>query len=671
MNKKVYPVRDIRLPVLLIFLFFNFCLYAQKMEDMSPSQLKKMGISADKMNDPYQAIDFYEKYLELGKSDPMISYRIAENYRLARNYKKAAENYEVAYQLEPDKYPKALFYQARMEQSMANYEKARELYSLFRDEYRGAKDSYEMRKLAENGMEGCRMGISDSLKKNALISHMDESINKAHIESSPILHAGKLLYTSLPMDALDYFSLEKTILPKRKFYYAEENMYGWKSTSLWEEIDFPENANISSGAFSVDGTSFYFSACSPSSDGRMSCKIWRSTRSSGDWSEPEPLSGNINHDYYTSTQPALGLDSKGREILYFVSDRSGGKGGLDIWYSRFDKRDNLFDKARNCGSDINSKGDEYTPFVHPLNNSLYFSSDGHPGYGGLDVFKSVGERSKWEEVKNIGSPINSQYDELYFTLAPTGEDGFFASNREGSVALKNEHCCDDLYSFVYPDFIEIKLKAEVVDKKSGQAVEGAKIQLYAVMKGSREEVLLKEFRSESSQFKLPLEANQEYVLKVKKEDYLLSEIPVLTSGFHSSTEIFTEVKLEEIPFTAMVIENIYYEFDSAELTEDAKITIDTTIYPIMLNNPEIIAEISSHTDSKGTEGYNRHLSQKRAESVVKYLRQKGIPKDRMHAKGYGEIKPIAKNEHEDGSDNPDGRAKNRRTEFKVIDIIEQ
>lgn len=664
-------MRDIKFSILLFFLFSTFCIYAQEMENMSPAQLKKMGISADKMGDPYQAIDFYSNYLELGKTDPLITFRIAENYRLARNYKKAAEYYESAYKLEPEKYPKALFYQARMEQSMANYEKAQELFSLFSDEYREAEDSYEMRKLAENGMEGCKLAISDSLKKNAIISHLDESINKAHIESSPILYRGKLLYTTLPIDDIEYYSLEDGQIPRRKFYFVEENMYGWKSKALWDEIDFPENANISSGAFSVDGNSFYFSVCNPRSDGKMNCKIWRSRKNGNDWSDPEPLSDNINHDYYTSTQPTLGLDNKGREILYFVSDRSGGKGGLDIWYSRFDKRDNLFDEARNCGSDINSKGDEYSPFVHPLNNSLYFSSDGHPGYGGLDVFKSFGERSKWEKVKNIGSPINSAFDELYFTLGPTGEKGFFASNREGSVPLKNEHCCDDLYSFVYPDFIQIKLKGEIVDKQSSEPLEGTKIQLYAVTEGSRKEILIKEITPGSNHFELPLEAGQEYVLKAKKDGYLLSEIPVLTAGLHSSAEIFTEVKLEEIPFTAMIIENIYYEFDSAELTEDAKNTIDTTIYPIMLNNPEIIAEISSHTDSKGTEGYNRHLSQKRAESVVKYLRQKGISKQRMQAKGYGESKPIAENKHEDGSDNPAGRAKNRRTEFKVVDIIEQ
>ena len=663
-------MRDFKLSILLLVLSLSTGLSAQDKENLSPRELKNLGISADRMNDPYQAIDFYEKYLEAEKDDAMIRYRIAENYRLARDYKNAAENYETAYQLKPEKYSKALYYQAQMQQSLGNYEKAIELNELFRDEYRGAKDAIEMRRLADIAIEGCKLAISDSLRKDAIISHLDKSINKAHIESSPIYRNGKLYYTSLPMDKLEYIPVDKEDVPKRQFYFAEEDINGWRSAGLWEEINFPENSNISSGAFSPDGNSFYFSVCDPVADGKILCKIWKAEKFGSEWTEPQPLSENVNHHYFTSTQPAVGIDHKGREVLYFISDRDGGKGGLDIWYNRYNERKAQFDEARNCGSKINSRGDEYSPFVHPLSNSLFFSSNGHPGYGGLDVFKSTGERSKWVEPTNIGSPINSAVDELYFVLNDDGEKGFFASNRKESVPLKNQHCCDDLYSFVYPGFIRILLNGEIMDMKTGETLKGANVRLYTKDKGTQEEILVKELNIDSSKFDFPLESGQEYVLKVKKKDYLLSEIPILTQGLNKSTDLHIKIKMEEIPFTAMIIENIYYEFDSPELTKDAKNTIDTTIYPIMLNNPEIIAEISSHTDSKGTERYNEHLSQKRAESVVKYLRERWIDRKRLKAKGYGESKPIAKNQHDDGSDNPEGRAKNRRTEFKVIGIQE-
>lgn len=679
-NIKHCPVKDIRiLAFIIVGIISNQLLFSQNVdtEKYSAGTLKKIGISADRSNDPYLAIDFYEKYLEKAKVDAKINYRLAENYRKARNYKKALENYEIAYNTEPKKYTLSLYYQAQMQQALGNYQEALQLYDNFSSEYRGKSDSYEYRRLSKFAMEGCQLALADSLNSNVVVSHLNESINKAHIESSPIVLENKLLFTSLPMSGLETYPASSDSFPRRKFYLAEEKDMQWKNSGLWEEIDFPEGKDISSGSISLDGNRFYFSACNTDSKNKTICEIWKSEKHGENWSKAEKLSESINQSNYTATQPAVGKDYKGREVLYFVSDRKGGKGGMDIWYSRYNDRVNEFTSARNAGSKINSIGDELSPFINPQNQNLYFSSNGHPGYGGLDIFKSVGERSKWLDPENIGKPFNSSHDELYYTLDSEGERGFFASNREKSVPLKNEHCCDDLFQFKHSDFVKIMFKGQVVDEE-GKSVQDANMRLYMLPRMKEreeddiaEEIFIKELNTDTDgKFEFRLESGYNYVIKTKKDDYLLDEAPFSTLGQKISIDVLHKVSLKKLPYEAMVLNKIYYENNQSALTDTAKATIDNSLFKIMSQNPEIVAEISSHTDSKGTEAYNKHLSQKRAESVVNYLRSKGIDKSRMIAVGYGESKPIAKNLNEDGTDNPEGQAINRRTEFKVIEKLE-
>ena len=284
-----------------------------------------MAVSAERINDSYQAIDFYEEYLSLAGEDPKINYRLAEQYRRSRNYKKAAEHYRKAFEAEPSKFPKALFYEAEMLQSLGNYEEAIPLYEQFRKEYRGEKDAYTFGRRAKAAVEGCQLAMADSLHQKVLIHHLNSSINKAHIESSPILFGDKLLFTSLPMNSLEYFPIEGDSFPNRAFYNAVQENNEWKNKGLWKEISFPEGANISSGAFSMDGNHFYFSVCGPGPFSNFICKIWKAERFGKKWAEPQPLSDQVNSMRYTSTQPAVGMDYKGREVLYFVSDRADGK----------------------------------------------------------------------------------------------------------------------------------------------------------------------------------------------------------------------------------------------------------------------------------------------------------------------------------------------------------
>lgn len=312
-----------------------------------------------------------------------------------------------------------------------------------------------------------------------------------------------------------------------------------------------------------------------------------------------------------------------------------------------------------------------TPFISKSNGKLYFSSDGHPGNGGLDIFESVGQRSRWEEPKNLENEINTPADELYYVLNPMASGGVFASNR--NTKNRKKYCCDDLFEFKSTDSIRLMLKGKIKQLASEKSKEliGAKVKIFRKDKSGEERYFQTlTITNDQGEFTLPLEPNQDYIVRVEKEGYLSEEKELSTKNQLSNKVYKSDFSLSEISEKAFQLEDIYYEYGKAELTQETYQSIDSTLLKIMQQNPEIIIEIGAHTDSKGSEGYNQNLSQRRAESVVKYLRKKGIEKSRLKAKGYGESQPVAPNTKPDGSDNPEGRALNRRTEFKVIGEIE-
>ena len=204
-----------------------------------------------------------------------------------------------------------------------------------------------------------------------------------------------------------------------------------------------------------------------------------------------------------------------------------------------------------------------------------------------------------------------------------------------------------------------------------QTITQATVEVYIKDKKTGEKFLVKTLESDKlGNYKTSIEAGQDYFIIIKKTDYLGASVDVTTQGITTSQEITKNLLLAKNPKEPLHIPNIQYEFDKSNILESSKIAIDTTVFSLMEANPEIIVEIQSHTDNKGSEQYNVKLSQSRAESVVSYLISKGIKKERLKAKGYGESKPIAKNENADGSDNPEGRAQNRRTDFKIIGVLD-
>lgn len=632
-------------------------------------EIKGTARTALRLGDTYTALFYYQEWAKLEPSNLKITNQVAELYWKTRNYIEAEKWCQKVVDENAEKYPLSLFYLGRAQMAQEKYEEAKKNFAKFKKMARDLKDP-GYRKLVSNDLESCDYAISmkDSTPVT-VVEHLGNSINQAHVEFSPVpVDQNTFIYGSLRDDAVNYYDValhDSMQIPLRKFYYAEKEGEEWVSKGEFQGPFNKDNAHVGNGALSQDGKRFYFTICQKNWQNKVICHLYYSKKEDDGWGEPISLGDEVNLPNYTSTQPAVGRESrKNAEVIYFVTDRPRSKGGWDIWYTEYYARRDKFKKPRSCGAKINSAGTESTPYYDLSTHTLYYSTDGKPGFGGLDVHKAEGEKSRWDNHENMGKNVNSSADDIDFTWNKDHKSGFFVSNRKGGVALLNETCCDDIYEFKLVEYININLMGDVLD--SAKCLEGAELYVYIKNKETGDKYLTEQLELEGCKFDIPLQQGYEYYLEARKDGYFNSNAQVTTVGIKESTTLETELNLKKIPDKPIVLPGILYEFDSAELTPGAKTEIDTALMPIMIDNPDIIIQISSHTDSRGSDSYNMKLSARRAESVVKYLISSGINKKRLKSEGFGETVPVAPNENPDGSDNPEGRALNRRTEFQII-----
>ncbi|NOZ46635.1 MAG: OmpA family protein [Chlorobi bacterium] len=683
----------------ILFLFNSYLAHSQltAIENIKPWQLKSYAKSAERSGDVYSAISYYEAYEAEFPNDLKIARDLAELYRKARDYEKASFSYLKTYHLDIDKYKLSLFYYAQMEKMQGNYERAIEYFERFIKEYRDEKDEKEYRKLANVEIAGCKLALDlyeKKSKQRVIINHLNSSINKAHIELSPTyINDNTLLYASLATDSLRLFPVDDTSgWPVRKFFIARRQNNEWYGGNKFIGPFNKKGINTGNGAFSPDGERFYFNRCEKNWQNKIICHLFVSYKVNDKWQEPIEASGSINMENYTTTQPSVALSwKKNKEIVYFSSDRPEGKGGMDIWYSLYDTVNQVFSEPKNLSRKINTQGDEITPFYDNISKSLYFSSNGRPNVGGLDIFKAIGEESKFQAAENLGFPYNSEADDLYFVVNKNESEGFLVSNRPGGTSLINETCCDDIYSFFIPNYIHYSVSGileedennilqqyisnQAIDTKNEKGEEAFKtprlqdvlVSLYLIDKNTMETVLINKSRTNhEGEYNFTLMPDKDYKIIINEDGIFTKEYRFNTHNSDNPEIELDTTALVIMPDQPLVIKNIYYDFDRSTLSDIAKTSIDTTLLKILSQIPKIIVEISAHTDNKGNDAYNLRLSQSRAESVVKYLVSKGISSDRLIAKGYGETRPLVPNTFPDGSDNPAGREKNRRTEFRIV-----
>jgi OOP family OmpA-OmpF porin len=688
---------------LILFLSLSTLISAQvealELNEKKKIELGKLAREAERQGKYYLALEYYKKLVELDTTNLKNQYHLASLFRYTRNYTEAEKHYQTIARidpkeypdpllylpwkilhsdlLDPQEYPLSVFYLATMQKCNGKHKEAITNLERFKKLSKTVKDK-RFKKLLEAELQGCNLAIAlkDSIDKATIVT-LGKNVNNPHIDFSPIpITDEKIVFGSLRENNEKYYKITEeekdTIkLPKRKLYVANKNGDNWEFSGEWEGPFNSEDEDIANGTFSLDKTRFYFSKCAQNWQFKVICKIYYAENKDGQWSEPQLMSEEINMPGFTSSHPTMGRESKkNQEVMYFVSDREKGKGGMDIWYSEYDARKKTFKKPKNAGSAINTVGTEITPFYDIKTKTLYYSTNGKPNIGGLDIYKAQGEGNKWNIPIHTGLPFNSYADDLDFALNPSGKRGFIVSNRIGGQSIYNPTCCDDIYEFTFSKFIEIILKGNVLDKENNQAVEGVgEVNIYIVSNENNRRFLTESIPLQKGNYNLKLKPGMNYEIEVRKDGYFNNSIKLSTKSFVKSDSVSQNIAVEKVPETPIIIPKINYDFGSDKLTADSRNALDTSLVILLEKNPTLKIEVRSHTDNKGSDAFNLKLSQKRAESVVNYLVEKGISRIRLIAKGYGETLPIAPNAKADGSDNPDGRQKNRRTEFKIIGNI--
>lgn len=388
--------------------------------------------------------------------------------------------------------------------------------------------------------------------------------------------------------------------------------------------------------------------------------IYMAKMQDGKFFECYKLDKNVNVPGYKSMHPYITFDGS---KLFYSSNRPGGKGGMDIWYVNIDEN-GATSEPHNLGPTVNTPGDEVSPFFHTVSSTLFFSSTGHPGLGGLDIFKSSYnvDDTTFAMAKNLGQPFNSSKDDAYFIMERTQTKGFFSSDRED---CPDGHCYD-IYEFDNEP-IEFSISGTVFDANTNLPIPSALVTIKDVH-GEMEPILL--ITDEKGYYFTELKPDMEFFFKAQKTKYFADAASYATKGKTETThKTEFDFFLNMIPGGDVVIEGIEYDLDKATLRPKSKEILDNIVNMLKLNE-NISIEINSHTDTRGSDVYNMRLSQSRAQSCVDYLISKGIAKDRLIPKGYGETKPLVSDAEINAISNKDEQEaqhqRNRRTAFRVV-----
>lgn len=475
--------------------------------------------------------------------------------------------------------------------------------------------------LAINCAEGCRTAQEIRARGSRYVVKQAKLFNSRRADFCPMYlgaDCDQIYYTSTTEKATGDKKSEITGMKNADVFFSKKNEKGeWERP---EPVEGELNTEFDEGivAFSPDAQTMYLTKARRELNAPTSVEIYTSTRSDAKWSAPVKF--EITADTLsTFGHPAVSPDG---EYLYFVSDMPGGYGGKDIWRISLKERQG---SLVNLGPDINTEGNDDFPYVRS-DGSLYFSSDGHPGMGGLDIFRAtaVGDPAdlRWK-VENMGFPINSAGDDFGITFGK-GEDGFFSSNRGDARGY------DHIYSFEY-DPVRITIEGLVMDKDE-EPVKNAIIRIVG-NDGSNQ----KEVARDDGSFSFALQRGVKYVMLAGAKGYLNQKQEFASDSTMEDANYWVEFILPSISKPS-VVENIFYDYDKADLRPESKTALNELI-AVLHDNPNVTIEMASHTDRWGSDAYNINLSERRAKSVVDYLVENGISRDRLQPHGYGKSRP--------------------------------
>lgn len=630
----------------------------------------------------YEAADIYKEIVKYEPDRIDVIFELAEAYRISRDYENAAIWYLKTDSINSEEFPLCTYYAGLMLKMTGRCDMSIGYFERF---YKKPAGDFPVhfRKWAKAEIDGCKLAEQLSKKPvDTKIIHLDSTINSPYTDISPFLwNDSTLVFASLPSDSVIIIENQATELDYYiKFYESTIHEESYSKPKIFPYFN-EKNVHTVNGTFSPDHKRFYFTKCYEGFNGIPVCSIFESKLFKGEWLMARALPSHINPGNSNSTQPTIGLHPNGKEILYFVSDRLESEGGKDIWFCEI-KSNGEYGEAVNAGSLLNTDRDEATPYFDNKTQTLYFSSNGHPGIGGYDIFMTKGETFRWDKPKNMGYPLNSFTDDMYYRLNENNSTmGYMVSNRPGIISIRNETCCDDIFEFEHFDPGILYIKGLVYNDKEDikERIEDANVKLVLLSSsdtGSIKDTIIKTIKTNGKQaYIFQIKEDLNYKVIIEKDDYLSSSISIDNSSAEGDS-IYTNVYLKRLEKDkAYSLNNIYYDYDKWELNEGSKRNLDT-LYNIMIDNPQIIVEIGSHTDTRGSDSYNYKLSQKRAESCVQYLIDKGISMGKLLARGYGESHLIREdcNGLEDCMKEENGdcpcHQQNRRTEFKIVGEIE-
>jgi outer membrane protein OmpA-like peptidoglycan-associated protein len=587
-----------------------------------------------------EAADYLEKALSLGHPDPEVYFFLGEALHLKKDFAKAIEQY-------------ARFRQQLLPQELAL-----------------------RRELIDRRVAQCQNGIA--LVANPVrvfIDNLGSAINSSFDDYSPKF---------LPGDEHMYFTSRRPLEPKARidrvdYKYFENILVAQKINDNWEltghagsNLNRSNHSSVS--AISHDGLTMIVY------NGGRGGDLFISELKKGSWSKPSRMRNGIN-SRHQETSAALSVDGN---TMYFISDRPGGYGGKDIWYTIKDRR-GRWTEPINMGPVLNTEYDEEGLYLTPDGQTLYFSSKGHNSMGGFDIFSSTYENGRWKEPVNLGYPINTPTNDLFFRPSSDGQKAYFSSLRAGGFGgsdlymvtfmgpekpVINQMQVEPIASRARPDmsiFLDQSataippmtlLRGRVLDNETGNPLL-ANIELY----DNENEELLATFATnpETGAYFISLPGGKNFGISVKAEDFLFHSENINIKETNVFTEIINDIRLKRVEVgTTIVLRNIFFDTGSASLRPESYAELGV-LYKLLEDNPRIKIEISGHTDNVGSAALNQRLSQDRAKAVVDFLTGRGIATERLTFKGYGFSRPVATN------DTPEGRQLNRRTEFEIIE----
>lgn len=596
-----------------------------------------------------EALGYYLAANKFNPNNAELNLRIGICYTNSTEKKKAIEHIEKAIKLKPDVDIDAHYFLGKAYHMNYEWDKAIAEYSRClgkKSDVNDAEIATAQRKIQEckNGKELMKTPVK------VTIDNLGTAINTKYKEYVPVISADEsdLYFTSRRPGSTgsegavgeeDYYE---------DIYFSEMKNGKWTTA---KNLGTPLNSvnHDATVNLSVDGQRIFFYRDASA----VNADISEARLTGRKWSEPKKLNSNINTKYQ-ETSAAFSPDEK---LIYFVSNKPGGHGGKDIYVSRQTALGD-WGKAENLGPPVNTDMDEDAVFMHPDGKTLYFCSNGHKTMGGFDIFKTILENGKWSEPLNIGYPINTPDNDVSYVLSASGKHGYYASAREGSFGERDIFMISFLEDTVKKAEPQLTLLSGIVtDETTGLPIEAQVEVIDNVLNLSVAKFMS---NKETGKYLVSLPSGKNYGIVVRSEGRLFHseniDIP-LAKGYAEITKPIRLLKPEV--GKKIILNNIFYDFDKANLRMESMSEL-TRVLEVLNEMPALKIEVSSHTDSRGSDDYNLKLSQSRAQSVVDYLISKGISQSRVSAKGYGKAQPVATNETEEG------RQQNRRTEFRIL-----